>query len=99
MLSLEKYIAKSLQTSWQIIEDEIFIVTSKDSMIHTSNNVGARIWKLINGKRKIKEIASNISEEFAVDYEGAEKDLLDFINQLLKKGMVVLSDDKISLVR
>ena len=94
MLSLEKYVAKSPQTSWQIIENEIFIVTSKDSMIHTSNKVGARIWELINGNRKIKEIATNISEEFDVDYETAENDLLEFMNQLSGKGMVVLSDAK-----
>jgi hypothetical protein len=94
MLSPEKHVAKSPQASWQIIENEIFIVTSKNSMLHTSNKVGVRIWELINGKRKIKEIARNISEEFDVDYETAEKDLLEFINKLSEKGMVVLPDDK-----
>ena len=52
--------------------------------IYTLNEVAARIWELIDGKRTIREIKKNIVEEFEVSPEEAEKDLQEHLQQLKK---------------
>ena len=52
--------------------------------IYTLNEVGARIWELINGKRKIEEIKEEIVEEFEVTPTEAERDLIELLQKLEK---------------
>jgi hypothetical protein len=52
--------------------------------IYTLNEVAARAWELIDGKRKVKEIKDKIVEEFEVAPEEAEKDLAELLQGLEK---------------
>jgi hypothetical protein len=52
--------------------------------IYTLNEVGARIWELIDGKRNTEQIHNIIIEEFKVSPEEAEQDLNEFIEKLEK---------------
>lgn len=52
--------------------------------IYTLNEVAARVWELIDGKREVKEIKDKIVEEFAVTPEEAEKDLIELLEKLEK---------------
>jgi hypothetical protein len=52
--------------------------------ISTLNEVAARIWELIDGKKKVREIKDKIVEEFEVTPQQAEKDLAEYIKQLEK---------------
>ena len=52
--------------------------------IYTLNEVAARIWELIDGKRKLSEIKDKIVEEFEVTPEEAEKDLSELLQKLEK---------------
>jgi len=49
--------------------------------IDNLNQVGARIWELIDGKRQVHEIRDLIVAEFEVSQEEAEKDLLTLLQQ------------------
>lgn len=60
--------------------------------IYTLNPVAARIWELIDGKRKIKNIKSVVLQEYVVDEEEAEKDLLEFLSQLEEIKAVAASN-------
>ncbi len=50
--------------------------------IFTLNEVGAKVWELIDGKTATRKIMDNISKEFEVDSEKLEKDIHNFIDQL-----------------
>jgi hypothetical protein len=50
--------------------------------IYNMNEVGGRIWQLIDGKRRLEEIRDVIVEEFEVTPEKAEGDLVEFVEQL-----------------
>lgn len=69
------------------IADEVILVPIKQKMsdiasIYTLNKAGARIWELIDGKRRVKEIKDVLMEEFEVDPVQAEDDLIEFLQQL-----------------
>ncbi len=84
---LEKYFDKSPNIVSRKIADEVILVPIRQNVgdlesIYTLNEVGAFIWELTEGKRKVKDIKEMIVEEFDVSPQVAEKDLMEFIQQL-----------------
>jgi len=86
---LDKVYEKSDSIVSRKIADEFILVPIRQDVgdlgsIYTLNEVGARIWELIDGKTKVREIKDTIVEEFEVTPEEAEKDLLEHLQQLEK---------------
>ncbi len=75
------------------IADEFLLVPIKQNVgdlesIYTLNEVATRVWELIDGKKKVKEIKDKIVEEFEVTPQEAEKDLASLVKQLLAVGAI-----------
>lgn len=92
---LEKCFKKHPDIVSRKIADEVILVPIRRNVgdlesIYTLNEVGAFIWELIDGKRKVKDIRKMIVEEFDVDEKKAEKDLIEFISQLEEVKVVGL---------
>ena len=84
---LNKVYKKSDTVVYRKIADEFILVPIRQTVgdlesIYTLNEVAARIWELIDGKKKVREIKEKIVEEFRVTPEEAEKDLLEHLQQL-----------------
>jgi hypothetical protein len=60
--------------------------------ILTTNEVGSRIWDLIDGNRTVDEIASTIAGEYDVDPDEALADTGDFIAQLHEADCISLEE-------
>jgi hypothetical protein len=61
--------------------------------IYTLNEVGTKIWELIDGKNNVSEIAEAICKTYEVKPEVAEKDTLEFLNTLKEAGLLRISDE------
>lgn len=85
---LNSRISKNNNLPWRIIEGEAILVNVKESEVIHLNPVGAEIWNSINGKKSAKEIIEHIYEQFEVDKETAEEDTLEFLEKLIKKGVI-----------
>jgi hypothetical protein len=84
---LDKVYKKSDSIVFRKIADEFILVPIRQNVgdlesICTLNEVAARIWELIDGKMKVKEIKNKIVEEFEVTPQQAEKDLIEYLQQL-----------------
>jgi len=84
---LDKVYKKSDSIVFRKIADEFILVPIRQNVgdlesICTLNDVGARIWELIDGEKKVREIKDKIVEEFEVTPEEAEKDLMEYLQQL-----------------
>ena len=94
MSSLDKVYKKSDSIVSRKIADEFILVPIKQNVgdlesIYTLNEVATRIWGLIDGKKKVKEIKDKIIEEFEVTPQEAEKDLTNLLEQLLAVGAIM----------
>jgi len=56
--------------------------------IYTLNETGALAWELMDGDHTLSEIRAQLVDEYLVDDEEAEEDLLDLIAQLEEIGVV-----------
>lgn len=55
-----------------------------------TNPVGVAVWKLLNGKRSIEEIASEIQASFEDAPEAVSKEVTAFVDTLAERGFVGL---------
>lgn len=79
------------------IEDETILVPIRNNVgdldnIYVLNEVGARIWELIDGKSEIEEIHDTICVEYEITPEEAEKDVREFLENLESVGAIKKSD-------
>ena len=88
MVSLENKFIRNNDIAWRVIDGEALVVSPKDSLIYPLNDVGARIWELLDGKRTVSDIASVICGEFEGDGKAIQDDVMDFIENLSKAGLV-----------
>ena len=61
----------------------------------TVNEIGAFIWKLLQeNDLTLNEIETAIKDEYEVESSIVKKDVIDFLNQLIKYR-ILLNDDKV----
>ena len=86
--NLKDKVARPKEVAWRMIDGEAVIVTPADSMMHSLNEVGTRIWELMDGNRTVADIAAALQAEFEVDDKRVKADTVWFVECLAKKGLV-----------
>jgi hypothetical protein len=84
---LERCFKKNPDIVSRKIANEFILVPIRKSVadlesIYTLNEVAAKIWELIDGTVTASQIRDSIVEEFKVDIQEAEKDLITFLQEL-----------------
>jgi len=88
-MELDSVYARNDRVVSRKIVDELILIPIRQSVaemeaMYTMNEVGARVYELIDGRRPVREIVEAIVAEFDVDFEAAESDVREFISQLLQ---------------
>lgn len=91
---LDKVVSRNKNVAWRIIEGEAILVSAEESMLHSLDEVGTRIWELSDGTNTVRAIVNSICDEFEVDHQQAEADVIEFVNNLSsdKLRLLVLTD-------
>ena len=85
---LESYPVPNPNVIGRVVDDEAVLVLPEQGKVKVLNEVGARIWSLVDGKRSVREIAAEICREYQVTPANAEEDTLGFLNDLAQRGVV-----------
>lgn len=88
-MELDTVFAKNDQVVSRKIVDELILVPMRKDVadaetLYTLNEVGARVYELIDGERPLQEIMDTIVNEFEVTQQQAESDVREFVAQLLE---------------
>ncbi len=67
---------------------EAVIVLPLSGKIEVLNELGARIWSLVDGSRNVREIAAALCDEYQVQSVQAEADTLEFLDDLARRGVI-----------
>lgn len=60
-----------------------------EDAIFTLNNIGKAIWDRLDGQKNIRDIIKELSSDFEGTPEKIENDVIGFIQELLKRNIVV----------
>jgi hypothetical protein len=72
--------------------DTIVLLDARAGLYFSLDNVGASIWKLLQQPRTVKEIRQSILDEFEVDPETCQRDLLAFLQDLAVRNLIEIRD-------
>jgi hypothetical protein len=76
------------------LSGEAAILNLKSGVYFGLNAVGASIWKLIQEPRTVNEINEALVQEYDVDPDQCEKDLLALLGELLSKELIEVKNEK-----
>ena len=67
---------------------EAAILNLKVGVYYGLNEVGARIWKLIHEPKRVSEIRDTILEEYEIEPDDCEADIMVLLQDLLDNGLI-----------
>jgi hypothetical protein len=73
---------------------EVAILDLDAGMYYGMDEVGARIWELVQEPRLVEEIQAVILDEYEVDPATGKRDVLVLLQQLTDNGLVEVKDEK-----
>ena len=76
------------------LSGEAAILNLKTSTYFGLNTVVASIWKLILEPKTVSQIRDAIVEEYDVEPDRCEHDILELLQELLKYGLIEIVDGK-----
>lgn len=82
--------SRVVATKDQIFSDlggEIVILNVASGVYHGLDEVGARVWHLIQQPRTVDEIRDAILDEYEVVPEQCERDVMTLLQQLVQAGL------------
>lgn len=71
---------------------EVVILSLASEEYCSLKDVGARIWEIIEEPRTVKEILDAILNDYAVEPERCERDLLALLQELAHEGLIEVKD-------
>ncbi len=88
MISVSSIPSHSTRVVFRRINDECLLIPLTDNIadmdsLYRLNETGVFIWEAIDGKRNIRDITAMMAEEFDVGPDEAEKDILEFLEQVM----------------
>jgi hypothetical protein len=72
--------------------EEVAILSLKNGVYYGLDAVGARIWDLIREPRAVSEILDVLLDEYEVEPERCERDLLALLEELVAEKLVEARD-------
>ncbi len=91
MVELEWLPVQNSAVVGRLVGDEAVLVLPSKGQVKVLNEVGARIWSLIDGKRTVRDIITTILTEFSVSEAELMKDAEDFLEQLALREIITFA--------
>lgn len=91
---LDKVVSRNKDVAWRVLDGEAILISAEESMLHSLDEVGTRIWELADGVNTVRDIVRLICDEFEVDPAQAEQDVIEFVTNLASDQLrlLVLTD-------
>jgi hypothetical protein len=70
------------------LDGETVMMSVKNGKYYGMDAIGSRIWTLIKQPRSVSELCDILLEEFDVDCERCEGDVLIFLNKLAEDNLI-----------
>lgn len=78
------------------MDGEIVMMSIDNGEYYGLDEIGSRIWELIENPVSINHLIESLTEEFEVSTEDCLHDTLEFLEDLLEKDLLLVNDGPVS---
>lgn len=72
------------------IDDEVVMMSVESGEYYGLNAVASRIWELLESPCTFGRLVNQLLREFDIDEETCRRDVLVFLDRMLKKDLIVM---------
>jgi hypothetical protein len=72
---------------------EAVMLNMQSGVYYGTDDIGALVWNLLDEPRSVEAIRDTILEQYSVDADRCEQDLLAFLKEMEAAGLVEIQDD------
>jgi len=87
-LSVHSVVSASPEQVSCPLGEESAILNLKNSVYYGLDAVGARVWNLLQQPRSIGELRDTLLDEYEVEAERCERDLLNLLEKMRDEGLI-----------
>jgi len=95
LISLKSVVVQVVDLVSSSLDDETVMMSVNSGKYYGLDEIGSRIWELIEEPRSVSDLCDILFGEFEVDRKQCEKDVLDFLNELAKKNLLRVIDGEV----
>ena len=96
ILEQSTIVVSSQQVSGDLLDGEVAILNLSDGVYYGLNDIGGRIWSLIQQPKTVSDLKATLLQEYDVDPELCYRELLDLLQDLANRGLVVVNNDPVT---
>ena len=78
------------------LQDEEVILNMEDGVYYGLNTIGARVWRLIQEPKTVKEIQETLLEEFDVESDQCMRKLTDLLLDMERRNLIEVKYERIA---
>lgn len=87
-LNLDTRLKQSKEIVHQSMPPETILLNLDNGYYYSTNRIGSAVWEHCNGINTIEQIIESISKECGISPEVAKEDILGFVREMIKEGIV-----------
>ena len=78
---------KAKAIAWQMLDENVVILQSREAMAHELNGSAAKIWMNITGEKSVEQINNDLCAEYGLKESEILSDTSEFVSELVEKGL------------
>ena len=90
MISLQQKVTISKKVLSQEVDGETVLLDLKSESYFGLDEVGTRIWQLLNEGSDLRSVFDTLLNEYEVDEKQLEKDLDELLNKLIDEELITI---------
>lgn len=90
MLNLDSIPTPNPAIVGRLVDGEAVLVLPAQGKVKVLNEVGARIWSLLDGRRSLRQIAAVLCAEYQVEPAEADANVLEFAAELVRRSIITV---------
>ena len=76
------------------LDGEAVILNMKSGIYCGLNEVGARIWQLIQEPKSVKDVLDTLLEQYDIEPDRCEREVLALLQQMGERGLIEIKNGK-----
>lgn len=89
-LALDTQLQRKEGLLFNKIDNEIVMLSVKNSEYYGMNKIGSRIWEMLEQPKTIRQLIASLLEQYEVTEEKCRKDALTFLKKLDEKKLLII---------
>jgi hypothetical protein len=90
-MDLNQKIARSDNFVFNEVDGELVMMNIETGAYASLNETGKSIWTLLDAPKSLSEVVSSLVEEYEIDQATCEKEVLPFVENMLKSEVLTLA--------